>query len=417
MSELGKWPWWRQAILGGAIGLGVCAVLVPVLSFFVSKEQRCSRWNTEEFLRTATLHDVAPCIRATDEVDSLAGGVTPLFRAAGDTRDPQVIGALLDAGADPTFTVAGSGFTPLHHGAESPLVEVVTLLLDAGADPNVSSVYGYAPLHIAAQNDNPMVAAKLLAAGADGAVAGTTGITPLHLAKTVEVAMMLLERDASVDARMSNGVTPLLMAAEAGNLGVVRTLLEEGGNPHALTESNASALDFATLLNSHPDTVGLLLDRGVNPGAQSDAGLTPLHHAAYGSSSVVELLLDAGADANASSDNDTTPLHVAATWNADPGVSSLLLANGGNPSEPDSTGSTPLHLAAYWNPSRQVLDVLIEAGADPNAPNHRGDTPLHMAARRTLDASAFMEKLLAAGADPQRTNEDGERAAGLLAPR
>ena len=443
LSKIEELPWPTQVVLYIAIGL----VLSPIAAFLLGKADSCSQWTTEEFLRLATLEDAAPCIGAAEAVDVVDGaGATPLFLAAGKTPDPKVVGALLDAGADPTLALEGSGLTPLHHGAENPNGDVVALLIDAGADPNARTIDGFVPLHFAAsnpnaevvalllaagadpnagnpdfsplhlavRNDNPAVTDKLLAAGADVSVLDRQGQMPLHNAESVDVVRMLLDGGAPVDARSFDAKTPLLRAAEAGNFDKARVLLEEGSNVRTKAENGVSVLHCATLLDPMPELVRLLLDHGADPTAATDFGMTALHQAAYGNGGVVEVLLNAGANANARDVDGTGPLHVAVVWNADPEVASLLIAADADVTMPDGTGASPLHLAAYWNPSPHVLDVLIEAGADPNAVDRRGDTPLHMAARRSLNARTFMDVLLAAGADPEKLNVAGERAADLM---
>lgn len=133
---MAKWPLRKQIVWGLAVGLAIsCAVVPATVAFLVWRAEQCADWTTREFLRPASLAEAAPCIRAAAAVDIVDGwGLTPLVWAVGDTPDPQVVRALLDAGADPTFTDRW-GQTPLHRGAENPRAEVVAMLLDAGRTP------------------------------------------------------------------------------------------------------------------------------------------------------------------------------------------------------------------------------------------------------------------------------------------
>ena len=76
------------------------------------------------------------------------------------------------------------GATPLHIAAMGSLnPDVITALLRAGADVNARDEDGGTPLHAAAsENSNPDVITALLEAGADGSTKNNDGKTPYHLA-------------------------------------------------------------------------------------------------------------------------------------------------------------------------------------------------------------------------------------------
>lgn len=59
------------------------------------------------------------------------------------------------------------------------------------------------------------------------------------------VADFLIGQGADVDARDSNGNTPLMMAAKAGNLGHAAYLLSKGADPLAANKAGEIALDVA----------------------------------------------------------------------------------------------------------------------------------------------------------------------------
>jgi ankyrin repeat protein len=110
----------------------------------------------------------------------------------------------------------GSSRPPLIWAAYSSRSDVVTLLLRHGADVRWRWTAGTTSLHWAAsapQGSDPMIA-QLLAAGAD------------------------------VDAKDSNGETPLMYAVEAGPRNV-RLLLRHGANPAIRDRNGDTALDHA----------------------------------------------------------------------------------------------------------------------------------------------------------------------------
>ena len=156
--------------------LGLAAAS-PALAFSYS----CADWDDSEsedaFWREATRATIADCIQdmgfamGFSVKDRDFHGQTPLKIAAQYASDPDVITALLQAGADVNARDA-FGLTPLHSAAIlNPNVNITTILIKAGADVNARNVDGITPLHWAAQfTENPQVVAALLEAGADGSL-------------------------------------------------------------------------------------------------------------------------------------------------------------------------------------------------------------------------------------------------------
>lgn len=64
--------------------------------------ESCKGWRTAKFFESATADEVRACLSTGENPNEPdTQGLTALHRAARDTRDPAVIEALLDAGADP----------------------------------------------------------------------------------------------------------------------------------------------------------------------------------------------------------------------------------------------------------------------------------------------------------------------------
>lgn len=87
-----------------------------------------------------------------------------------------------------------------------------------------------------------------------------SGWTPLHYACTnghLDVALFLLDKGAVVDALSPNETTPLMMAIRAGNIQLVRLLLERGADIRIRNQQGYSAIDVAEFFNQEEIQKGL----------------------------------------------------------------------------------------------------------------------------------------------------------------
>ena len=365
----------------------------------------CAHWGKAVFFATADADVIARCLEAGADPNPGAGAGDQsrpwlLHSASTNARDPAVITALVEGGAD-IHARDGFGKTPLHAAAENTTTAAVQALVQAGADidapqrePGRYSRGGPTPLHSAASNPNPEVAATLLEAGADvGARAWPWGGTPLHVAArnpNPAVAALLLDAGANVNARQFawnlspvtvagedvttrglRGITPLHEAARLNpNPEVLALLLEAGADPDALAwrsenhhyhwSGNVTPPYDAARYNSNPEIVVTLVSAGADVdgrGAQlnfpsppqtiSSTGqhLTPIYLAvrAEGHPATIEALVRAGADLELTGPNGRTVLHVAAIGY--PAVFPLLLRLGADPDVLDAEGKTPMDYA------------------------------------------------------------------------
>ena len=363
-------------VIASCVSLGVMASSASVFP----AQPSCDKWTASDFFKDADVATVSRCLKTKNTNTRDESGRTPLHLAAGKSKNPAVITALLKAGADTkvrTFKDEyGGGRTPLHDAAswnENPAV--ITALLKAGADIKVRTFRsdyggGETPLHFAAQwNENPAVVTALIKAGADPNARDHEGETPLH------------------DAAWRNN-----------NPAVVTALIKAGADPNARDHEGETPLHGAARRNNNPAVVTALIKAGADPNARDHEGETPLHHAAWRfapleggpdrSPQVVVALVKGGADPNA-----RTPI--------EKDESAKLFAYSG--------GDTPLHNAVtYERPA--LITALVAMGADPTVRNESGESPLEEAQRKKPALlPAFKERAVAAFREAQERAEAATR--------
>jgi ankyrin repeat protein len=216
----------------------------------------------------------------------------------------------------------------------------VKALIAAGANVKARDFFG-TPLHAAAAGGFPEIAKMLIDAGADLEAEGLGKARPLHTAALTDhaaVAALLIERGAKVDTLNAESMTPLLVATDNGNADVAEVLLEAGADP--------------------------LVEGGTEHFA-------PIQLAAYSCRlAVMQLFLSKGLDINLkNSASGETPLLVVATEvhdNATPEttecrikMTELLLASGADPNISDKSGSTPYQRAT----NAAIRELLVKFGA------------------------------------------------------
>jgi ankyrin repeat protein len=200
----------------------------------------------------------------------------------------------------------------------------------------------------------------------------------------------LIRAGADVNAGSKNDFTPLMFAAQRGDVDSIRTLLRAGAKLNGFEAGTITPLTIAAAM-VHVDAVNLLLDNGADPNTADWRGYTPLllvvRDSHYGIDlvnkdkivTIVKSLLAHGANANFR----LKP----------PSFGPVITTN-----DVSLNGATPILLAAEVN-NTEVVKVLLDAGADPRITTEQGLTPLMMAA--------------GAGTDIQRARAPEERAMAI----
>jgi ankyrin repeat protein len=300
------------------------------------------------------------------------------------------------------------GNTPLIHASAVGNAMTVRMLLGAGADPKMANNLGGTPLIYGATD---AVKTRLLVeAGADVNAVSGIGRTPLIVAASVPgntaSVKLLLAHDADWKAIDKTGLNALVVAASAGNLEVVRMLVDRGSDAKYNPAPGGAALHFAAA-NRDTAMIRYLLAQGAQVDARLNFAMpvkfgkialdqiTPLMFAAsYGPVDAVRALLEAGADVNAKDVRGMTPLmYAVSSETQDPVLVKLLLARGARRDERSQAGETALDWARKFN-RKPVITLL-------------GGTPLPAAAENAQPAGSGTSEAIARAVKLLETSQTG----------
>lgn len=233
-------------------------------------------------------------------------------------------------------------------------------------------------------------------------------MTKLHhavRAGDLDLVRSVIQSGSSVNSRDENGSTPLHHAAERGLVGCVAVLIEHGADVQTTDNSGFSPLLWAIVARQE-DIVDQLLSMGADANSLSADGRSAIAWAArMGQVSIARLLLDRGASMHdALNRQRTTPLEEAAA-SGNLHIVELLIRRGADPNHRDRDGWSAIHWAAEEG-HQEIVSFLLNHGANPNAVSSYGTSPLHCAANG--GNPAIVSLLLNTGAiDPLKSTCHG----------
>jgi len=307
------------------------------------------------------------------------GGFTPLlFAVLYDRIDTARL--LLDRGAN-VEDAAPDSTTALNMAMVNTYYDMASMLLDYGADPNAPDPRGSA-LHSLAWLRKP---------GATGSAAVGNDLTgppiPEGVTTGLELAEKLLEHGADPNIRVDwrerpfdkqgaavtnppdiqlgrhiltyNGATPFWLAANNGDVRLMRILLNGGADPLIPNRFGVTPLMVAAGLNYY---------EGETPGPYTGTPEAERLEA-------VKLALESGNDIHARADFGDTPILGDPEYTLiyyPTNIDELAPLGVG---DPRWDGSTALH-GAVVSGQPSIVQYLIDQGADVDAVNDSGWTPL-----------------------------------------
>lgn len=398
---------------------------------------------------------VSLCVGA--EMSSPAGNLLAACRS----NNLQAVAKLLSQGAD-VNTADANGETPLFYAVAAKNPDMVEMLLERNALVDNPESCCHSPMVKAAQIGSVEILKLLAARGGDlhrrYQIGERENGTLLHIAvenNNLEIARYLLSEHVSIETRNSAARSPLMLAAEMGNLEVVKLLVENGAylypdrgyrgtlmDPEAFQLSppirrylqeieqqrRANGIEpgwaqfvIQSPLGSDINITGLAgwMPQNSNRSGKDKNGRTLLHYLAQATSERMdlfeELITAPAVEIDAIDIHGQTPLHLACKENALTRVH-MLLDHGAAVDARDYTGNTPLLLLTRYHYNHhmqakselEIATLLLEKGADINAVNAFECTPLLYLGEAKMDKQLNLTRLLIdRGADLNRQDHEG----------
>jgi ankyrin repeat protein len=346
-------------------------------------------------------------------------GVMPLQLAA-INGSASMVDRLLKAGADANGSLTPAGDTAVMMAARTGAIGAIRVLVEAGANVNARETWGGTTALMWAVSEGHADAARLLiGAGAD--VNACSNYVAAANGRGFEGRTPVANRrDPKVDEFASGWLTPLMLAAREGDVELARLLADAGADINAVAGDGKTALALS-IFNGNYDIASLLVDRQADVNKADAQRFTPLFWAVDRRNMetapnfpwmvttdplpLIRKLLDAGANPNALVNNTprarmregsprivfATPL-MRAAFAADLELVTLLLQRGADPSIISRDGETMVSAAAGLafihgyhrgkSPEErlQVVKRFVELGNDVNQADDYGITPLMAAA-------------------------------------
>ncbi|KAH9190173.1 hypothetical protein AeNC1_007859, partial [Aphanomyces euteiches] len=318
------------------------------------------------------------CLRYGMDINGVnARGLSPLHTIISTTylHRVELANYMIDHGAWHEMR-DGTGLTPLLTAASLGHVDCVNLLLARAADRTATNLSGQTALAIATSLNHVDVAAALLNYGCDPntLVDYADGVTLLHECAAhgyIELAKLLVDYKANLDAQDSDGNTPLVYAA----------------------------------YDDHLDVLALLLARGAQPDVVNRATRSAMHWAALGKPDAVRLLAEYNGDVNLQTREGETPLHLSCASDEWIESSKALLSYGGSVDSRNIRGNQPAHVAARAG-AAATMDLLIQYSTNMNYRNFDNKNPLGEA--RMFNQKAVVAVIQRHFADDMKTLEEAD---------
>ena len=268
--------------------------------------------------------------------------------------------------------------------------------------------------------------------GIDVNAKDSQGMTPLLLAARgghKDVAELLINKGADVNGKDNSGYTPLSWAIWNEDREMIKLLVTNGADVNFVTEDDWPFLHYLTW-NNDRELVELFLTHGAKLNVKDNSGRTEFHiavsrgnrdlarflvskgatapelylAACLGDLARVKSLVEEGVDVDTKDEVGWTSLYWAASM-AEEEVADFLIGKGASIDVRTNNNRTPLHQAATAGAAK-LTSLLISKGADSNARDEGNSTPLHSAAAG--GHKNVVELLITNGAEVNAKDKSGD---------
>lgn len=253
-------------------------------------------------------------------------------------------------------TRSASGNTALISAARYGYDDTVKLLLKNKADINAKNKAGESALISAIKNKKGKTAALLIESGSDKSEYILAMLFSAYYGVT-DAAKALHKKGVEIDCRDDSGRTPLMFACTAGQLEMVKFLVE---NKASITERDNTLNGQTPLMTAsfqkHPQIVKYLISKGADVNAVKTDGWSVINIAVQaGSLEVIKILVESGADKESKLKSGVTPLVLAIQFNHFD-VFKYLLEQGAN-IKVKISGDTILSVGKYFFNNKKIDEV------------------------------------------------------------
>lgn len=277
------------------------------------------------------------------------------------------------------------GYNAMHLAVKFGCMESVRILSTYKQFIESKDEVGTTPL-LLALSENYDLSILLLQCGANPLATDMNANNAMHkavLGKGSAILRLLLEHKSLINAKNTDGKTPLLAAAEVGNLNACEALINAGADPLVRDNCRKNALHYAIETYSLDILKLFLKFKELIDQTDNDGG-NILHLAVVKgkNSELIELLIQFNHLIHSKDKLGRTPiLYSCPGKDGNLEIYEILVKAGANPKDVDNNGKSLLMIAADDSDSGnfKMCEVLLKAGVDPLLADKDGRTAMHVA--------------------------------------